>query len=323
MGTHGFRRRKVLGGHGAPGRPARFRLLLALPLTLPVLAGCSSSFNSSQAVNAPPPPPVAQAPVPGQAGYPPPGAVAAAPPPAAPANQGTSAGSLRDSYVGFLNMFRDPPDQSADDARASIYPKQSLADQFKGSTQPQPDANPTAGAYPQQSLVDTFRGSTAPAQTAQMPHPPGTYTPSAQPYVPPPAQTYAAPASATQPAYSAPPRYAGAAPAAADAGEYEAAAAAYPYPRQSLIDVFKGSTDSSAAAQQTMPRPPPSYTPSGQPYSPPPGQQPAYGQAAAAPPPAAPPPAPTPQQIADEQAANAYPYPRQNLLDIFSSKAAQ
>ena len=201
---------------------------------------------------------------------------------------------------------------------------------------PQSSDTSTAGVYPQQSLADVFRGSSASAQTTAMPRPPSTYTPSGQPYSPPADQQYAAPSAQTYAspsapqAYSAPPRYA--APAAADTGEYDAAANAYPYPRQSLLDAFKGSTSSSAPAQPAMPHPPSSYTPAGQPYSPPPGQQPAYGQSTAAAP-AAPPPygqsaaaapaAPPPQAGAEDQAANAYPYPKQNLLDIFSSKPAQ
>src|ERR1700680_3666064 len=112
---------------------------------------------AGQPAYAPPPGQPAYTPPQGQPGYPPPpGQPAYAPPPAQPgyaqqpaphataapppaAEQGTSAGSFRQSYVGFLQMFRDPPepDPSAPpsyDARASVYPQQSLADSFKGST---------------------------------------------------------------------------------------------------------------------------------------------------------------------------------------------
>jgi hypothetical protein len=97
-------------------------------------------------------------------------------------------------------MFRDPPqpDPSAPpayDARASVYPQQSLADTFKGSTDPNQRPDPTAAGYPQQSLVGNSRTTAAPAQQAYVPRPPSTYTPSQQPYVPPQGQ----------PAYAPPP----------------------------------------------------------------------------------------------------------------------
>jgi hypothetical protein len=136
--------------------------------------------------------------------------------------------------------------------------------------------------YPKQSLVDFFRGSTeSPPPAQSVPRPPAAYTPSGQPYV------------AGQPAYAAP------APASADEGDYS------PYPKQSLVDFFKGSADSPRPAQNA-PRPPASYTPSAQPYTPSaqtyPPSQPANGAAAPATVPSAP-------------VASAYP--QQSLFDIF------
>jgi hypothetical protein len=87
-----------------------------------------------------------------------------------------------------------------------------------------------------------------------------------------------------------------------------------PYPKQSLADVFRDSTQTPAQSQiQTVPHPPSTYTPSGQPYSPPPGQQsngvsPAPSATAAATPPANPDP------------TDSLPYPKQSLIDLFSNK---
>jgi hypothetical protein len=97
-------------------------------------------------------------------------------------------------------------------------------------------------------------------------------------------------------------------------------ASGYPYPRQSLFDGFKGSSDSSNSAQAAAPRPPSTYTPSAQPYSPPgqPTNNPPRGAPQAAAPPAAPPP-----QASADQGGSSYPYPKQSLFDIFSNKPAQ
>jgi hypothetical protein len=89
---------------------------------------------------------------------------------------------------------------------------------------------------------------------------------------------------------------------------------ALPYPKQSLADLFRDSTQTPAQTQtQTVPHPPSTYTPSGQPYSPPPGQQsygasPAPSATAAATPPANPDP------------TDSLPYPKQSLIDLFSNK---
>src|ERR1700719_2253736 len=177
MGMQGLLRTSPVFGRPAAdqGGFVRLALLVTSVAIVPFLAGCSSSSPFSAQANSPPPnetagvPPApnyavtaagqpAYAPPPGQPGYaPPPGQPGYAPPPAQPgyaqqpapytaaaapaAEQGTSAGSFKQSYVGFLQMFRDPPEpdpsaRPAYDARASVYPQQSLTDSFKGSTDP-------------------------------------------------------------------------------------------------------------------------------------------------------------------------------------------
>ena len=120
----------------------------------------------------------------------------------------------------------------------------------------------------------------------------------------------------------APTPAAGQAAAPASQPSYAAAASAaqqdysdsLPYPKQSLADLFRGSTQTQAQSQtQTVPNPPSTYTASGQPYTPPPGQQPygappAPGANAAAAPPANPDP------------TDSLPYPKQSLIDLFSNK---
>ncbi len=102
-----------------------------------------------------------------------------------------------------------------------------------------PDATPDMLPYPKQSLFD-FRSSNEP-QAVAMPHPPGSYTPSGQPYTPPPGQPYTPPPG-QQPAYGAP---AGAAPAggqpvaaATPAVDTDPTAHSGAYPSQSLFDLF-------------------------------------------------------------------------------------
>lgn len=124
---------------------------------------------------------------------------------------------------------------------------------------------------------------------------------------------YATASAPPPPNASAPaPRYAaGATPIAAAApADADLAANAYPYPKQSLFDNFRGSTES---AQPSVPHPPSTYTPVNQPYSPPPAQ-PAYGGPAGAAPAAA---APAPNTD-----PSGYPYPKQSLFDPFSNKPA-
>ena len=91
-------------------------------------------------------------------------------------------------------------------------------------------------------------------------------------------------------------------------------AGSLPYPKQSLADLFRGSTQAQTQNQtQTVPHPPSTYTPSGQPYSPPPGQQP-YGA----------PPAPSATAAttppANPDPTDSLPYPKQSLIDLFSNK---
>jgi hypothetical protein len=364
MGTQGLRTSAVLG-RPAAGQSGLVRIaVIATSVAMvPFVAGCSSfsspfsssNSNANQAASVPPPPnyPVAAA---GQQAYPPPagqtayaarpgqqayappsgqpayapspGQQAYAPPAAAPPPDQGTVGSLRQGYVNFLQAFRDPPepDPSAPpgyDARASTYPQQSLADAFKGSAGPGQATDPNGAGYPQQSLIN--RNSAAPAQQASMPHPPGTYVPSQQPYVPPQGQpAYGQPAQQNYPPppaqqnYAQPPAQQGYAPrpqsyapppaqpayaAAAPAAKSDSSDS-LPYPKQSLADLFRGSTETQS---QTMPHPPSAYTPSGQPYSPP--GQPASGTPAPGATAAAPPANPT----------DSLPYPKQSLSDIFSN----
>jgi hypothetical protein len=209
-------------------------------------------------------------------------------------------GSFSSTYVNFIKAFRDP-DPDSPEARPPVRAQQ-------------------AGVPPQQN--------------AYAPHPPSTYVPSGQPYNPPPAepvyaqavaqQTNAAPppaqqnpqrsaqqtaappsskqtkarASSQQKAGAASAQPAAAAPAPAPPPPPAAAQRDYsdslPYPKQSLTDVFRGSTEPQT---QTVPRPPTSYTPSGQPYTP-------QGQAAA---PAA------------QNPSDSLPYPQQSLFEVFSN----
>jgi hypothetical protein len=270
-----------------------------------------------------------------QGGSPPPSSYAAAPPP--PPAEGT-VGSITNSYSNFLKAFRDPePDPATDAARASVYPQRSLADLFKGSTSDQrPD--PAGAGYPPQAQVPA--GGAPPQQNAYMPHPPSTYVPSGQPYAPPPGQSGYAQPPATPQNYVAPPnpprsgQQSSAKPSTQQAARSKpqnppqqaynppppapvAAAApppppaagrdysdSMPYPKQSLADMFSGSTQSQP---QSVPQPPSSYTPSGQPYSP-------QGQAAAAAPPASAAPA------ASADASSSGAYPKQSLFEVFSGK---
>jgi hypothetical protein len=289
--------------------------ILAVSLTAPVLAaGCSgsSSFGSSNQQAAVPPPPNGAVAAAGQPAYaPPPSGPAAAPPAQAAApSEGSTVGSFSSSYVNFIKAFRDPDPDS-------------------------PEARPPA--YAQQS-------SAAPQQNAYVPHPPGTYVPSGQPYNPPPAQPpYASPAvqqsdaapptaRQTPPApaqQSAAPRSTKQAKVSRASSQQSAATPAVqpfapapapapplpavrqdysdslPYPKQSLADVFRGSTEPQT---QTVPRPPSGYTPSGQPYTPQGqagGTAPAAGVATAAPP--------------SQSPTDQLPYPKQSLFEVFSN----
>lgn len=117
--------------------------------------------------------------------------------------------------------------------------------------------------------------------------------------------------SASQPVHSPPGSgvAAGTSPSVADLA-YDL----MPYPKQSLVDIFRGPTEPQVAA---IPHPPSTYTASGQPYSPPPGQS-VSGVPAGAAPTGTPPTAPSPQANADP--SDYLPYPKQSLFDLFSNK---
>jgi hypothetical protein len=140
------------------------------------------------------------------------------------------------------------------------------------------------------SAGSPYSGQTSnlsPNQTAGAPAP----TSAGQAAAPTSQPSYAAPGSAAQQDYSD----------------------SLPYPKQSLADLFRGSTQTQAQSQtQTVPHPPSTYTASGQPHQPPPGQQPygtlpALGATAAAPP-------------ANPDPTDSLPYPKQSLIDLFSNK---
>ena len=116
--------------------------------------------------------------------------------------------------------------------------------------------------------------------------------------------SFSSPSSSAQTSAAAPPPQYSAAPAPVATTD-DAAASAYPYPKQSLVEVFRDTSDSPPA--QNVPRPPSTYTPAGQPYQ----ANPPYDAAAGAPP-------PQPSPAADAQAVPGYP--QQSLTDLFSSK---
>jgi hypothetical protein len=320
MGTQGLSGHALSGGRGDVRATSRPVTILAVSLAiLPLAAGCSGSslpsFGSSNQQSTVPPPPTGSVASTAQPAYAPPGqpaaqpgAYAAAAPAAAP-EPGT-VGSLTGSYVNFLKAFRDPEPDSAT---------------------PGPARPP---AYAQQP-------GAAPQQNAYVPRPPSTYVPAGQPYVPPQGQagypppgqqSNAAPPPAQQKAAATaqqssatsstkrakaarkpPQQSAAAAPAQPAAAPPAAAPAAapvaqrdysdsLPYPKQSLADVFRDSTETQT---QTVPRPPSSYTPSGQPYTP--GQAAGGAPAGAAAPPAV------------QNSSNSLPYPKQSLFEVFSN----
>jgi DNA-directed RNA polymerase II subunit RPB1 len=181
MGMQGMKRLR--------GRDVPFALFVLL--ALPALGGCSSSSSwmpSSWSSN---PPPNQTA--------------TAVPPPNAPAQRAQAGVTTPSSYAASKPVADDDP-------RNNIYPTVSLLDLFKEGTPTSPSYTPSAPSY---------YPSTASSAAPNMPHPPATYTPSGQPYSPPPGQPAAA-----APAAPAPP------PSDADL-------AASVYPKQSLIDIFK------------------------------------------------------------------------------------
>ena len=120
-----------------------------------------------------------------------------------------------------------------------------------------------------------------------------------------------------------------AAPVAAPPPDDDAAASAYPYPRQSLVDLFKGASGT-ASPTPNVPRPPSTYTPSAQPYDP---SQLSGGAPAGSPPPSAQaydpsrmnggtPAAAPASSSANTEEIQVGPYPTQSLVDLFSNKSA-
>ena len=220
MGTQGLRNRAGDCPRAAD-RPhgASLALIAACLVVLAALVGCSGSSSSSLGGPGPaqqaamPPPPIAAVAPPGSAAAPGPATAAVAQPPAAQASTG---------HVDFLSMFRDPPSQTtagpAPAAATGAYPSQSLVDLFKSDSAPN-----SAGAPNSTSGANTA----APARNANMPHPPSTYTPSGQPYTPPPGQS----ANGTAPAGSVP----AAAPQPANSDQ---AAVGGVYPQQSIVDIM-------------------------------------------------------------------------------------
>ena len=130
---------------------------------------------------------------------------------AAPApDSGTTVGSLRQSYIGFLNAFRDP------------------ADQTPASPSPNPPAaagrvGPAAASGPA-----TVAAAPPPDAQAFRPVPPGYYTPSAPPYKP-----------ADQPSAAAPPGAATASAASTPSTNPPPAAADRPYALKSFLNIFR------------------------------------------------------------------------------------
>jgi hypothetical protein len=190
-----------------------------------------------------------------------------------------SAGS---SHQPYGNILGNSPTAAA--------PPQNAAAGQPGSAAPSGAARPVATATatpatpqddePSGLLVELFKlGSTSPARTADAPHPPSTYTPSAPPVV---AGTYAPPApSAGSYASPAPPADtdASSAPQPSIASTYTPATAvaissSAPYeagPSGLLVELFKLNSAQSAPAA-AIPHPPSTYTPSAPPYTPGQGQ---------------------------------------------------
>jgi hypothetical protein len=225
MGMQGFYGRPDGCRHVAgQGHHASLYALTFSFFLLPVLAGCSSnsswsSGSSQSAAVAPPPSQPTYAQTQGRPDY-----------PQAAAAQTSSAPTQYQHVPG--------------------YPDQNL---FSNSTQPAPSAAADNGqqhvsGYPDQSIADLFRGSTQPQS---VPRPPGTYTPSGQPYIPPQGQpTYDAAAPQTVPRppstytpsgqpYS-PPGQPGAAPSpgAAPPTPADNEQRVSGYPNQSITDIF-------------------------------------------------------------------------------------
>jgi hypothetical protein len=226
MGTDGLgarvRIRRLAADRGR-GRLVLFVVSIGL---LPALAGCSSFSSSSASSNAAGPPNNSST-IAGQSaapsGYSPAVATATAPP-SAPAYTPSAPAAAPDFGPGFANVNATVSAPLTEDTGPSGL----LVALFKSNSAPPaqtpavpsppstyapsapvaaPDfgpgfanvnatvsAPPTEDTGPSGLLVALFKSnSTPPAGSANMPHPPSTYTASAPPYTPPPAQP-AAPA---------------------------------------------------------------------------------------------------------------------------------
>lgn len=225
MGMQGFysraeRRRRAAQGHRAPLHAAVFSFFLLI-----ALAGCSAnsswSSRSSQSSALPPPTP----------------AVAGAT--SSTAESAAVPGYPQQSLVDFFKQD------------AASTPAQTLAPSAAGTQTTTESPEASSSPYPRQTIFSAFQSSGT-EQAPNMPHPPTTYTPSAQPYVPPQGQpTYsaAAPQSAPRPSstytpsgqpYSPPGQPAARAPQGsapqADTGDEQQVPG---YPSQSISDIFR------------------------------------------------------------------------------------
>ena len=147
-------------------------------------------------------------------------------------------------------------------------------------------------------------------QTAAVPPPPNyPATATGQPaYTPPPGQqAYAPPA---QPAYATPAATASGSAASPAAGLFRLATLSEAVACRGVPRLHANTRPDSKP--QTVPHPPSTYTSSGQPYSPPPGQP-----ANSAPPPAATAAAAPP---GNPEPTDSLPYPKQSLFEVFSNK---
>jgi hypothetical protein len=212
----------------------------------------------------------------------------------------------------LADMFKGSDSNQRPDPASAGYPQQALVPAGAAGASPPPQQNAYV-PHPPSTYTPSGQPYTPPPGQSGYAPPPAT----PQNYVAPPAnpprsgqqssakppsqQTAAArskqknpPAQTANnaPAPVATPPVAAAPPPPAENRDYSDS---LPYPKQSLTDVFSGSSESQP---QSVPRPPSTYAPQGQA---------AYGAPAAA---AAPPPA---------DPASSGPYPKQSLFEVFSN----
>jgi hypothetical protein len=149
--------------------------------------------------------------------------------------------------LAACSSFSSSPSSSAETASVPPPPYSAAPPPAMAAAPASAELGTSGYPYPSQSLVGLFKDSMNSSPQQDVPRPPSTYTPSGQPY-PANQPVYAQPVAAS----AVPP------PPANDANSY------YPYPKQSLTDLFRSSTDSSPAPQPNMPHPPSTYTPSAQ-----------------------------------------------------------